>query len=72
MVVVEQSAKSPSHLDAAYRLGFRPADDPISNSLVTALVVIVLYELLDGPVEWFPFGRVCRQAVSDSRADFLS
>ena len=51
MVVVQHSAEPLPNLDTAHGLRHSPADNPVSDALVAAFVVIVLRVLLDGPVE---------------------
>lgn len=51
VVVAQHSAQSLPPLNAAHALWPRPADEPVPDTLVAALVMIVLHELLDGSIE---------------------
>ena len=51
MVVVQQSAESLPDLDAPHALRFGSVDKPVTDALVTAFVVIMIYELFDRSVE---------------------
>lgn len=50
-VVAQHSAETPADLDTPHALGLRPAEEPVVEALVTAFLVVVLYELLDCVVE---------------------
>jgi hypothetical protein len=51
VIVIERSAESLPDLDTALGLRDRSADEPVSNALVAALIMVVLHELVDRMVE---------------------
>jgi hypothetical protein len=51
VIVIERSAESLPDLDTALGLRDRSSDEPASNALVAALIMVVLHELVDRMVE---------------------
>ena len=51
MILIERFTESLPDLDTALGLRGRSADEPASNALVTALIMVVLHELIDRMVE---------------------